>query len=130
MEALRKKTISEVHFQHRVWLNELSFYKIELKIFRERLEEIAGKNLGNKEMHIGVEQFQNKLLIQLNEIDLLRHDINENEQKAIESGELHIRRIDYVSSELYNSLSERMEMFRKLYNELKKDFYDFIAKWM
>jgi hypothetical protein len=128
MEALRKKPIAEVHFQHLIWLNELTFYKEEIRIFEERLGDIAYKNLGNKELHVGVEQFQNKFLIHKNEIDYLKHDINENEKSAIESGKIHIRRIDYVASEEYLNLEDRMNVFRKLYNELKTDFYKFIVK--
>jgi hypothetical protein len=125
MKVIQKLTIGEVHFQHRIWRNSINFYKDELKIFQERLEEIASKNT-KEDIRIKIEQFQNKLIIQHNELDKLEHLVNVSEDKAVESGQIHIRRIDYEATDNYLDIKSSMEDFEKLYNELKKDFYRFL----
>ena len=129
MKVIHKKRIGEVHFQHNIWLNQLNFYREELRISQERLEEIASKNTG-KEVHIHIEQFQNRFIIQRNEIDRLEHMIHINEDEAVRMGKLHIRRIDYEATEEYIDTKTGMEHFEKLYKELKGDFYRFLCQWM
>lgn len=127
MEVLRKKQISEVHFQHRVWLSQLTFYKEEFKIFQERLKKIALKSIG-KEVQQALEQFQHKFIIQNNEIDRLEHLIKENEKEAVRAGQIHLRRIDYEATEQYANIRSHLIHFGKLFKELKDDFYKFLRQ--
>jgi hypothetical protein len=66
-----QKYLSELHHDHREWKNLLSFYGEDLEIMKKRLEEISHKN-SDREMHGWVERFQNKLIIQEEQIDILR----------------------------------------------------------
>ncbi|HXA01262.1 MAG TPA: hypothetical protein VNW99_04695 [Cytophagaceae bacterium] len=129
MKIIHKKGIGEVHFQHTIWMNQLTFYKEELKIFQTRLEEIASKNTG-KDIRVSIEQFQNKFVIQKNEIDKLEHLIHINEDEAVNSGKIHIRRIDYEATEQYIYIRNAMVQFEKLSKELKDNFYLFLSQWM
>jgi len=129
MKNLQKESISELHFQHQLWMNELEFYKQELKMLQERLEEIASKNT-SKEVHISIEQFQNKFLIQNNEIDMLKHALRRNEEQALSEAKLYWKRADYETSAEYKIIEEKMRQFEKLYKELKQDFFRFLSKWM
>jgi len=38
------KHIGELHFDHRMWLNALRFYKDEIVIFEHRMEDIVKRN--------------------------------------------------------------------------------------
>lgn len=129
METIRKKKIGEVHFQHRIWLNELYFYKEELRIFLDRLEEIASKNT-SQEVRVSIEQFQKRFIIQRNEIDTLEHRINMIEDEAVRVGMIHLRRIDYEATEEYINIHNSMIQFQKLYKALKDDFNMFLCKYM
>lgn len=129
MEAIRKKKIGEVHFQHRIWLNELYFYKEELRIFLDRLEEIASKNT-SQEVRVAIEQFQNRFIIQRNDIDNLEHRINANEDEAVRVGKIHLRRIDYEATEEYIDIHKEMIQFKKLHKTLKDEFNMFLCKYM
>jgi hypothetical protein len=129
METTYRKKTEEVHFQHKVWMNQLAFYKEGLKIFSERLTEVASKNT-NQEVHIHVEQFQNRFIIQKNEISKIEHLIHINEDEAVQTSELHIRRIDYEATEAFVQIQTAMDIFEKLYKDLKDDFYSFLGKYM
>lgn len=129
MKVQHKEKIGEVHFQNRVWKNQISFYREELKIFQERLSEISSKNT-NGDIRPSIEQFQNKFIIQLNELDTLEHKIHVSEDAAVAAGKIHIRRVDYETTEEYVDIKTGMVQFGKLYKELKDDFYRFLCKWM
>ena len=38
----------DLHYEHNLWSNELSFFKEELKILENRLKEILAKNTGRR----------------------------------------------------------------------------------
>jgi hypothetical protein len=129
METIRKETIEEVHFWNRVWRNQIAFYFQELKIFQERLEHIAASN-PSKEIHIPIEQFQNRFIIQRNELDKIEHLVNITEDQAVQSGKMHVRRIDYLSSEQFSEIKNSMQQYEKLFKEMREDFYNFISRWV
>ena len=66
--------ITDLHYEHRLWINELKFYKEELVILQERLGEIVAKNTNN-EVEAGVESFQNRFDLQRDHISELKHRI-------------------------------------------------------
>ena len=74
------KTILSLHHEHREWLEKLQFYKKELKIMQNLLVEIASKN-NHIEILKAIEHFQNNLIIQNEQIDILLHEIKLHEQK-------------------------------------------------
>lgn len=124
-----KRSLAELHFDHSLWLNELLFFKEELKIFGEHLEEVASKNTSN-ELHVKIEQFQNRFLIQNNEIDILKHDINQNEDQVVLAAKEHEDFAEYEVSDQHLRVRERMVIFRKLYMEMKVEFMRELEKWM
>src|SRR5687767_1967627 len=73
-----KKHATELHEEHVEWLTKLSFYKDGLKIMKGRLEEIAQKNT-SKDVLAQVEHFQNQFIVQNQNIDQLKHAVNEHE---------------------------------------------------
>ena len=58
-----EKPIMQLHSEHKEWLNKLSFYKDDLAVLQNRLDDIAGKN-SDKDMLAVVEKYQNQLTIQ------------------------------------------------------------------
>ena len=76
MEA--KKTAYELHEEHKTWLNKLLFYKDEVSIMAKRISEVAEKNT-SKEVRALADYFNNQLLIQKEQIDILNHDIKSHE---------------------------------------------------
>jgi len=122
--------ISEVYKKHICFefsgIHKAS-YKDQLKKFEERLAHISAKN-PDKEVKIQVEKFQNRFLIQRNEIDYFRHDIKQQENEL----ELEEQTAPIVSVERTleeeEALKERREIFVSLFEEMKKEFNVFVEE--
>jgi uncharacterized protein YlxP (DUF503 family) len=122
-----KAYIFELHDEHTKWLNDLKFYKDQLKKFEERLAHISAKN-PDKEVKIQVEKFQNRFLIQRNEIDYFRHDIKQQENELeFEEQTAPIVSVDRTLEE-EEALKERRETFVSLFEEMKKEFNVFVEE--
>ncbi|MDB5271858.1 MAG: hypothetical protein JWO58_225 [Chitinophagaceae bacterium] len=129
METILKKSAEEIHVQTNNWMKNLAFYHEELTIFQRRLEEIAKKN-NSQDIHVSIEQFQNKFIIQEHEIKTLEHLIRHSEELAVETVKTNMRRLDDEGSRQYLQVQDSYTQFETLYDELKKDFYTFLCRWM
>jgi hypothetical protein len=129
MEVIHKEPIGQVHFQHKVWMNHLTFYKEELVIFQKRLEEVDSKNT-SKEVHKLIDEFQNQFLFCRNKIEKLRQVMDSVEKEAVKTGKFHMRRIDYEATDQFINIKNDMAEFEKSYKVLKENFYNVLSKWM
>ena len=41
--VIKSNELAGLHFEHRLWANELNFFADELKIYEHRLEELVNK---------------------------------------------------------------------------------------
>jgi len=78
-----KAYIFDLHEDHVEWLKTLDFYQDDLEILKKRLAEVSINNT-NSEVKHQVEKYQNKFIIQKNEIDLLKHYIKKEEAVLVE----------------------------------------------
>ena len=121
--------IDDLHFEHERWRKELDFYKEELPVFHRRLEEIA-ERYTNREVLAELDHFANQFTIQRTAFDTLAHDIHAHEEKLAKYASEHPVAIDHVLFEDHTPLRERMISARKIFAELKEEFYRYLAKWM
>lgn len=124
---MKKESLLIQHNQHRTWLNYLAFYKDEIQIFQKRLEEVAAKNSA-PEIMPHVEHFQNQLILQKEQHDILRHDIKayENRIEAAYAQNPVLAENSRMNEE--SELAERVETFARLFQEMKDEFYQFVAR--
>ena len=127
MEATKK--IYDLHQDHKDWLNTLAFYKDEVKVMTSRLEEIARKNTG-KELLTSVEHFQNQLIIQREQIDILSHEVNRREKELENNINANPTAVDHRKIEDESDLRDKVATFGKMFEELRKEFASFLAKSM
>lgn len=122
--------LTDLYFEQKVWVNELIFFKEEIKLFESRLEEVARKNT-DKEMFRHLEHFQNQFIRQKEVIDELKHDIkaHENELEAFAKSHDEIA-FEHTRFADQSALREEVAIFKKLYGELKHDFMRFLVRWM
>lgn len=124
-----KKTINQLHEEHKTWLNKLLFYKDELFIMENRISEIAEKNT-SRDVRSLVDHFHNQIAIQKEQIDILNHDIKSHESFL----ELALRKnnTDVESDSLVDHKKHResIAVFEKLFKELREELIDFLSKWM
>ena len=126
-----ESTVSIDQFQEELqsWKHELSSIKQEIRHFEHHLERMSAKNLP-KDLLAQVEHFQNSFICQKEVIDKLRHDLPDSRHKVENifngrhdmSGENGMRAHDL--------LSDRMDMFRRIYDEVKEHFQRFESDWM
>mgnify|MGYP006896878565 CR=1 FL=1 len=128
---MKKETVfnSDSHFEHKQWRRELFFWEDEIRSFRNRLSELAVR-WTDKEVLAQLEQYQNKFVIQENSIHELEGHINSHEINIAE----HTKKgEDVLNQKLVKNHTEyrkRMEIQRNLYNNLKKEFFHFLSKYM
>ncbi len=124
-----RKHIDVLHFDNKLHLNYLSFYKQEIEIFKHRLEEIATKNT-KIEVTASIEQFQNQFIRQLEVNDELKHKINLHEQKIATYAKENPVAIDRVLFENNDALSAEVTRYKELFKEMKDNFNRFLSEWM
>lgn len=124
-----KTFIYDQHTENQDWLKRLDFYKEEVHILGERLEELTRKN-NDADFLKEVEHFQNQFLIQRNSIDELRHNIRANEGDLIKEINHNPVAIDHRKVENHDAEADFMEYFEKNFATIRSDFNHFAAKWM
>ena len=124
---MQTTSIKNVSYNHEEWKNALGFYKDELNVFKHRLTEVASKNTAKETMQL-VEHFQNQFLIQHENIDILRHDINEHLIRMAKEVQLHAGHIDKDEVPVHFLLKERFENEQKVFTDLKEEFQQFLSK--
>ena len=124
-----KSFIYDQHQENQDWLKRLDFYKEEIQILRERLEELTRKNT-DAEFLKSVEHFQNQFLIQRNHIDELSHDIRLNEGKLVHEILHNPVAVDHRKVENHDSEADFMGYFEKNFATIRAEFNQMAAKWM
>lgn len=118
--------VENLHFQHRLWSNELSFVEDELKIFEHRLEKLVN-TLQDRDMLARLEHYQNQFIRQKEVLDQLQHDIKVHEQqisRMLQNGQ----EPDDSNLSRHLKVEDEMSTFRKIYGELKSTFFKFMAE--
>ncbi len=119
-----ESTVSIDQFQEELqsWKHELSSFKQEIRHFEKHLEELSVRKLP-KDLLAQVEPFQNSFICQKQVIDKLRHDLPDSRHKMENIFKsIGFKRTDHEGSVIHDTLRERMDTFRKLYDEVKEDF--------
>ena len=124
---MNKESLLTQHQQHKTWLNYLSFYKDEMQIFQNRLEEVAEKNTA-QEVQVYVEHFQNQFILQKEQHDILRHDIKSLENIIEAEYAENVTLATNRRPEEETVLKDRVETFTRLFHEMKDEFYQFVAR--
>jgi hypothetical protein len=126
---LSTTTIPQLHLEHQLWINELNFYKEEIKLFEKYLTNCISSNPG-RDAAVGVEHFQNQFIIQKDIIDHLKHELGVSENRLVGFvKELSGLGLDSIRMDNHTKLRERMKTFREIYSDLKKDFRRFESEW-
>lgn len=121
--------IYDQHQENQDWLKRLDFYKEELVILQERLDEVTSKN-NHLDFLKGVEQFQNQLFIQRNHIDELAHEIKQSEKQLVAEVNRNPVAVDHRKIDHHKAEQDYMVYFEKNFADLRLAFNQFLTKWM
>lgn len=122
-----KVDVQDLHFEHKLWTNELEFFAGELKFFENRLSDLVMR-YREIEVLAQLEQFQNQFIRQKEVLDKLLRDIRVHEQSL----GMKLRKEKDLSEPFldeHTAMRHRMSDYRKIYAELKDKFFHFLAKW-
>lgn len=121
--------INDLHFEHTLWLRQLDFYRDEVGIFENRLEELV-QRWDQHDVLAQLERFQNQFIREREVIDILQHDIRAHENSLAAYAKEHPIAIEQVHFADHEGLRERMARFRQIFEDLKQDFMVFVAKFL
>jgi hypothetical protein len=126
---MKQEKIYTQHSENNEWMNNVAFYRDEIKIMESRLGEVVSRN-NSKEVLKQVEHFQNQFFIQRERLSELKHEINLSNDvlnKAIEQNPIAL---EHRKVNDHSMAREEMQSFEKLYASLKSEFNAFLSKWM
>lgn len=126
---MEKGKVFEQHAENKEFIGKLTFYKDEIQILQNRLDEVAAKN-NQLECMKEVEHFQNQLIIQKNNIDEIKHKVVLDEDRLLKEIEKNEVAIDHRSIDFHAEEKEDVETFERVFNELRKEINLFFTKWM
>lgn len=126
---METKKIYELHEEHKEWLNNLAFYKDEIKVMQNRVSEVASKN-SSPDVLKQIEHFQNQLIIQRNNIDELCHSIKDHENYLENRVNENPTAVDHRKVNDHPKMRDSYSSFDKVFNELRKELNEFLTKWM
>jgi hypothetical protein len=120
---------SNLGVEHGLWLGTLDFYEVELDIWEHRLAEVAEKNT-DSEVKAGVEHFQNQFIVQRNNIDELKHTVNEHKHLVFEDAKHHAGHVESLRVDDHKKIGDSVRTFEKVISDLRHEFNTFLSKWM
>ncbi len=124
-----RKHIDELHFEHRLWMNNMNFYRDEISIFENRLGDLVLRNT-KTEVTAQIEHFQNQFIRQREVAEELISKCKDHDKFLANQAKDHPVAIDHVLFADHTKLRDEVEMFDKIYKELKGEFMRFLQKWM
>ena len=119
----------DLHFEHNTWIKEIEFWEDELKSFQNRLDELVTR-WTDKQVLAQIEKFQNQFMIHEKAMDSVKNQIAMHETNMAD----HYRQnVDVLNKDLVSKhlmIRDKMETQRKMYQDLKKEFFKFMTKYM
>jgi hypothetical protein len=126
---MKEINIKHMNSLHSDALRSLDFYKQDIKILRNRLEEITA-DYTSREVAVMIEHFQNQFLIQQYNIDELKHKLHDNLSNIQNQVMEYAGFISETSSAENVDLYDQYLTIEKLVNEIRQEFNRFASKWM
>ena len=122
-------SVSHCGNDHQEWIKAIDFYEDDLDLLEGRLVEIVKKNNVHDAM-AGVEHFQNQFIVQRNNIDELKHEVNLYVEKLGKDAQQHGGRMETAMIAEHTALHEKYEDFERVMNILRHEFNEYLSKWM
>lgn len=127
MLATKVSYLSDLKFNLETWKRELRFHFNEMDTFEEKLEEIAGREF-DKRATKKIENFQNRIMIERNEISKLMHRCKRKMNNLLIAD--YNENIDGRLMQQQRPLKDDMRQYIKMHYDLKEEMMDFFARWL
>lgn len=120
---------TDLHFEHENWSRELNFWEDEMTSFQNRLDELV-RRWTDKSVLARVEKFQNQFIVQREALNSIENQIEMHESNMADH---YMKNEDSLNKDLVKKhlvIRDKMEEQRELFNGIKKDFFNFLTKYM
>jgi len=115
--------------EHHEIMNALEFYASDIKFLEKLLNEVLEKN-SNHDVKTEAEHFQNQFIIQQKNIDEIKSKILINKHEAAMEAKVHAGKVDERLVTDINHLKLEEKQVEKTMVEIRKEFKQFVAKWL
>ncbi|MCX6206246.1 MAG: hypothetical protein NTZ19_08355 [Bacteroidetes bacterium] len=123
---INNKSIRELHFDHELWLAEMTFWKQEIDVLDKYLAAVI-VSLSDTDSRGEVDHYQNQFFIQRNFINSLKNDVKAQEKLISQlENDISNRLLQKKKADDEYEIRDKMLTNEKLYNELKMSF----KKWL
>ena len=120
---------SNMHFEHKQWKGELTFWNEELVFFNDRINELV-KRGANKNVLAKLEHYQNDFILHLTIMGIMHKDIEEHELQIATQSKENTSTFDSQVMKKHGDFRNKFEKQRQVYSNLKKSFFRFIERYM
>lgn len=120
---------SNMHFEHKQWEGELSFWKDELMFFNNKLSELVTR-WTDKDVLAQLEHYQNEFVLHGGVIEDLQEIIEKHEERIAGQSRTGEDALDVQLTKGHQDFRDKIETQRHIYAELKKEFFRFLEKYM
>lgn len=124
---MRHNKIDFYHHELNDWKKSLEFYKDEIKVLETRLGEVVKQNTGQSVLSES-EHFQNQFILQKEQIDLLKHHINEQDKKFEEKATPYDMSMNQPLLSEQEKLRGQFSSTEKIFTDTRQEFYRFVSK--
>lgn len=123
---INNKSIRELHFDHELWLAEMTYWKQEIDILDKYLAAVI-VSLSDTDARSEVDHFQNQFFIQRNFINSLKNDVKAQEKLIAQlEKDINNRLLQQKKADDEYEIRDKMLTNEKLYSEMKLSF----KKWL
>lgn len=120
--------ITRAGTDHLIWQEGFGFYRGELEIMNKRLQKIAARNF-SFEVRQEIEHFQNQFIVQRNNIDELKHEVNIYVEKLSRESKAVPKSKEMGLTEERISLHGKYEDLERVMNVLRHEFTKFLSTY-
>lgn len=126
MEA-QEKYLDNLIFNLKIWNKDVKSHRSQLNKFEEKLQEVSERN-NAVEVKQGVEQFQNRIIVENEVIDVLSHKLKEKKKELLSADKT--KDIDGSLKKSLSPIRDEVKVFTKLNQEFQHEISDFFMEWL
>lgn len=116
--------IEDLHFEHKLWQSEVSFYQDELKIYKEQIEHIGQRDTSS-EIKDKIKSFESQFQNSNEELESLHQEIVAHEHDLATIEKNNLEGSEGKDTEKHAETRRKFQDFKDKYTNLKNEFRSF-----
>lgn len=126
MKSQNINYLSDLHFDHKLWVSELSFWNSEITYFEKQLDKIIKKYRDDYSIS-KAEQFQNVFRVHREMNKAIELEIDRKEKQTALILKAQPMEVNDKYFQEHEELREKINAQRRLFREMKEDFFIFMS---